>query len=609
MAGTPATYVPQSQIHRSAVEAIAADVRAQFPAAWAKCLAPGDDGEYNERVAWACQQAGVPAWLNGKRGNPNDPSHDILLFENPTGARDTSGRFAGVELIDFIPSHESPAAGFGWGDVTVVPGPPPSMPDGCAIQPRDLGGGEAPAPTHDTERGVTLFWAHAACRDGGAELERFRKNVEAASTTLNARYVRWFMCVGGDYYSGVDPWQEVGAFFDAPQHYEHCVKVVNVLKEFGLRSHLTLTGSRSQSETDSQRNAICDRAARLVAEVGADHFKVIETHNEYRVNGSESHDCRNMARRLRGQVPAGFPIALSSPDSVMGSTHNEAEVKTEIEKLYSADCGGNVLTWHETRPPTEGAPPLPYWDGVRMKAMVSGGNFPSLGVPQVILSGEPIGPGSSVYSTTDPGHMAAMNQRAIDAGASGWTWHSMPGVWGGRCYGTPSENQWANIWEVPNFEAQGEALRGLDAGLAPPQPIPPTPQPGPEPLVNHQLLPGQSLLPGDGIVSPTGRACLQYQHDGNLVIYLDGVAFWSAHTDGATLGSLQMQVEDGNLVLYSATAAIRWSGTNGHLGAMAQLNDDGNLVIYADPNGPQAGTPLWSSMSDVFHGAEADPLH
>src|SRR5687767_10177540 len=86
MAGTVQTYdynkstAPQ---WKDTVARVFDQVRAQYPSAWAKTLQRGtDDGEFNKRVAWACKLAGVPCYLNGKRGNVSDPSHDILVFEN-----------------------------------------------------------------------------------------------------------------------------------------------------------------------------------------------------------------------------------------------------------------------------------------------------------------------------------------------------------------------------------------------------------------------------------------------------------------------------------------------------------------------------------------------
>ncbi len=119
-------------------------------------------------------------------------------------------------------------------------------------------------------------------------------------------------------------------------------------------------------------------------------------------------------------------------------------------------------------------------------------------------------------------------------------------------------------------------------------------------MTNGKLLSGEQLLPEQTLVSPGGRARLHYQGDGNLVVYLDGVPFWSSRTAGHSAGALTMQA-DGNLVVTNGMGQpVGASNTHGHPGAMVQLQDDGNFVIYEDPNGPSAGQPVWASSSGTF---------
>lgn len=92
----------------------------RFPAAWAKCQAPHDDGEFNARVCAVLyyEQGMIEVGRNGKRGNPNDLSRDIINWKgtakepgpnpDPTGVAPYGGT-----IIDFIPDHESPAASIG----------------------------------------------------------------------------------------------------------------------------------------------------------------------------------------------------------------------------------------------------------------------------------------------------------------------------------------------------------------------------------------------------------------------------------------------------------------------------------------------------------------
>jgi hypothetical protein len=159
MAGDPHLYQPGVAARfRDRVVAVGEELKSRFPQAWAKVQNHGDDGEFNRLLASACQQAGIPAFLNGKRGNPNDLSRDVLVFENPTGARDRSGRFQGIEIIDVIVGHESPGARVDMLDVTVVEDRNTGqmfMPDGFAIEPPPLGAPTPGGATGDAPRWET----------------------------------------------------------------------------------------------------------------------------------------------------------------------------------------------------------------------------------------------------------------------------------------------------------------------------------------------------------------------------------------------------------------------------------------------------------------------
>lgn len=126
-------------------------------------------------------------------------------------------------------------------------------------------------------------------------------------------------------------------------------------------------------------------------------------------------------------------------------------------------------------------------------------------------------------------------------------------------------------------------------------------------MTDGKLLSGQFLQPEQTLVSVGGQARLHNQGDGNLVVYLNGDPFWASHTDGQSAGILKMRA-DGNLVLTGPDGRGRaHTGTTGHPGAMVQLQDDGNFVLYEDPNGPQAGTPIWASSTGVFVIADVEP--
>ncbi len=118
-------------------------------------------------------------------------------------------------------------------------------------------------------------------------------------------------------------------------------------------------------------------------------------------------------------------------------------------------------------------------------------------------------------------------------------------------------------------------------------------------MTDGKLLSGQVLLPERTLISVGGHAHLHNQSDGNLVSYLDNVAFWASQTVGQPAGRLHMD-PNGNLVLYRGDEPYASTRTDGHPKAMVQLQDDGNFVVYEDPQGPQAGTPIWASSTGVF---------
>lgn len=91
--------------------------------------------------------------------------------------------------------------------------------------------------------------------------------------------------------------------------------------------------------------------------------------------------------------------------------------------------------------------------------------------------------------------------------------------------------------------------------------------PGTAQASNTGAIPAGTVLgPGAAVWSPSGRAVLIMQGDGNLVLYNVTTNPWRA---------------------------LFWSGTNRHDGACARMQYDGNLVVY--PPGCPTNNALWSS--------------
>lgn len=99
--------------------AAAERVKTRHPAAWEEVKVPGQKSRtFISLVAAECQQAvDVRIGCNLKRGGP-ETSLDVLAMPNISGARDATGTFQGLELIDIVADAESPAANIAWVDVT-----------------------------------------------------------------------------------------------------------------------------------------------------------------------------------------------------------------------------------------------------------------------------------------------------------------------------------------------------------------------------------------------------------------------------------------------------------------------------------------------------------
>lgn len=121
----------------------------------------------------------------------------------------------------------------------------------------------------------------------------------------------------------------------------------------------------------------------------------------------------------------------------------------------------------------------------------------------------------------------------------------------------------------------------------------------------HLLGVGDTLLPGEYLVSPDRTARALLQDDGNLVVYkkqADGSdkMVWATHTyDGNTLGKLLgaklIVQEDHNLVLYTKEGAPAWATNTHERGtgrATLALGDEGILVLVDEAEPPVA---LWNS--------------
>lgn len=140
------SYVSLTNPYGNQIIDIAKQVRTQYPTDWGNAHNHQPSGNvYIRRVAWAVHlalpQLGVG--LNGKRGNPQDMSQDILAFRNDTGCVNACAP-GWLELRDIIGNAGTSQASLVYGDVTQKT--IDLNEKGCWIAPEPVGGEPVPIP-------------------------------------------------------------------------------------------------------------------------------------------------------------------------------------------------------------------------------------------------------------------------------------------------------------------------------------------------------------------------------------------------------------------------------------------------------------------------------
>ena len=94
------------------------------------------------------------------------------------------------------------------------------------------------------------------------------------------------------------------------------------------------------------------------------------------------------------------------------------------------------------------------------------------------------------------------------------------------------------------------------------------------------LQPNTTLFQGGSVLSPDGRFHLDFERNGNVVLYRGYQKLWSTGTTGSSANELRMQ-PDGNFVLYGSSGVLWSTNTAGNPGAQVRIQNDGNMVMYA----------------------------
>jgi hypothetical protein len=117
-----------------------------------------------------------------------------------------------------------------------------------------------------------------------------------------------------------------------------------------------------------------------------------------------------------------------------------------------------------------------------------------------------------------------------------------------------------------------------------------TPPPPPPTGGNDILWAESGLLPGESRYSADGRFHLDYQWDGNLVLYDE---WWNALWWSGTWGNplVAWMRADGGFVIYSPDGPVWDSGTRGDLGNWFLRVENNGTFVICTPD----GTPVWSN--------------
>jgi hypothetical protein len=117
---------------------------------------------------------------------------------------------------------------------------------------------------------------------------------------------------------------------------------------------------------------------------------------------------------------------------------------------------------------------------------------------------------------------------------------------------------------------------------------------------------------GDGTLLSTGEARLDWQRDGNLVLYDTTTSpesvRWQADLGGTTGYKLVFQSSNGDLVIRDSSNTILWESGTSDLDSYSRLVLLGKTLYIVDGDGTLHGTgqPAWSSDEDSHRYAEVE---
>jgi hypothetical protein len=348
--------------------------------------------------------------------------------------------------------------------------------------------------------GASLFWAVRGAR---SEPDRLREHL----VWLRARGVD-FVRVLAETTDWADDRQTDPLW---PDYLDCLRRTRDEAKAAGLRIAWTLFGGNRLTPAEQWA---CARAVWQVCIEMPETVQYIEVSNESQgIHQAGTINAREVAELFRG---AGFVVALTSVD------HAAAE-------LYQGSAA-NVATVHFERRLSEHN-----WRPVRQPWGYPGEY--GKGLPEAFISGEPIGPGSSVASEDDPEHNAMNAVHTWLCGGCAHVVHYGAGIYGVANDHPSGGHRPADCWEQPGLEAALARIAHYRAQLPADLPNWQRTRHG---LADHpfRFPPNELETVGDGAVA-RGRGCVRayaaYRDDRYVcavIGILQAVTLAPQHTDG-----------------------------------------------------------------------------
>lgn len=425
--------IPSEQTKQDAVR-ILKEVALRFPRAYSNCHA--NDNTHPERLDFTViglrelKRYSTLFGLNGKRGNPNDPSSDAFAYGNGSD----------VLVIDFLIGAGEQGNDINrivWNDVT-LPGVP-----GLHINPAKFN--TSVKYTVNTRLGASMFPLVKL-------YQAYRPKLVSNCSWLEKYefdYVRALGVLGGDNIDGFDPWYEMGYNVNAPEFPQLVREATSFLKNFNLRVEWTVIGSRPQIPSLSDLERMID----IFASVDQGNVEFYCICNEYGVfNKMTISEMRHCARRLRPLT--GKNISLSSPNTTHmgGSLQN---LHDEIRHMYDGLPEANAIT--------------PHWNRRNEPPFIPGCNLGPYGTRLEVYNNEWFGPGSSGTSSSDPRVIGNCFKQSIEAGEKGYKLHTSAGVWFGKLH-PHWPNSPDNIYDEPNADQIARTLCAIKYNVSIVQP-------------------------------------------------------------------------------------------------------------------------------------------